>query len=187
MTADIHWIPLPGPGRLAVMPRPRGDEWLADELRSLREQGVEVLVSLLEKDEAGALGLADEERLSRELGLSFLSFPIPDHSVPPLDDSTCAFIEDLAQRLRAGQTLAVHCLAGVGRSGLVAISVLIAAGMPTIEAVDAVSRARGFAVPETDEQVRWIGAFVSRWKTRKSQSSNSQAPNPKQAPNVENG
>jgi len=166
MTAEIHWIPLPGPGRLAIMPYPRGGEWLAEELRSLREQGVEVLVSLLEKDEAEDLGLADEERLCREGGLSFLSLPIADHSIPPLDERTCAFIEDLAQRLRAGQTVAVHCLAGVGRSGLVSISVLIAAGMTAPVAVEAVSLGRGFAVPETDEQVRWIGAFVTHWKGR---------------------
>ena len=167
MTAEIHWIPLPGPGRLAVMPHPRGDERLADELRSLREQGVEVLVSLLEKDEAEDFGLADEERLCREGGLSFLSLPIPDHGAPPLDERTCAFIEDLARRHCAGQAVAVHCLAGVGRSGLIAISVLIAAGMATIEAVDAVSLGRGFAVPETDEQLRWITAFVAHWKARK--------------------
>jgi protein-tyrosine phosphatase len=164
MRARVHWVPIPGPGRLALMPCPRGGEFLAEEIAALRAEGVEVLVSLLEKEEAGELGLAEEERFCREHGLTFLNFPIPDHSVPPLDEKTGAFIEDLARRLHAGQSLAVHCMAGVGRSGLITVSVLVAAGSSIFQAIDAASAARGFAVPETDEQVRWITRFVSRQK-----------------------
>lgn len=164
MNAEVHWIPTPGPGRLAIMPHPRGDEWLADELRSLNEQGVTLIVSLQEEDEAEDLGLKDEARLCGELGLRFRRFPIQDHSIPPLTQVTFDFVEELAREVRAGEAVAVHCMAGVGRSGLICISVLIALGMEPVPAMDLASDARGFALPETDGQCLWLRDYAQRRK-----------------------
>ena len=47
MKTEIYWIDLPGPGRLAIMPRPRGDDWLEGEIESLKGVGVQSLVSML--------------------------------------------------------------------------------------------------------------------------------------------
>jgi len=162
MHAEVSWIPTPGPGRLAILPHPRGDEWLADELRSLKDQGATLLVSLQEEDEAEDLGLKDEPRLCGEAGLRFRRFPIPDHSVPPLDQTTFDFIEELARGVKSGQSVAVHCMAGIGRSGLICISVLIALGVEPVAAMDAASAARGFALPETDEQCLWLHDYAQR-------------------------
>src|SRR5437016_6316142 len=60
MRAEIFWIAEVPTGRLAVLPRPRGGDWLEDEVRSLRACGVDVLVSLLTRDEAMELDLAGE-------------------------------------------------------------------------------------------------------------------------------
>jgi hypothetical protein len=42
------------------MLRPRGGDWLADELRDLARAGVEVVVSMLSDAEAAELELAQE-------------------------------------------------------------------------------------------------------------------------------
>lgn len=34
--------------QLAIVPRPRGDDWLDDEMVALREAGIDVVVSMLE-------------------------------------------------------------------------------------------------------------------------------------------
>ena len=44
MQPEIYWIPSPWSGRLAVLPRPRGD-WLEDEFSEFRRMGVDVMVS----------------------------------------------------------------------------------------------------------------------------------------------
>ena len=36
MHTELYWIPGPWLGRLAIMPRPRGGDWLEDEIRSWR-------------------------------------------------------------------------------------------------------------------------------------------------------
>jgi len=158
----VYWIPTPCSGRLAILPHPRGDEALAKDLRSLKEQGVTLLVSLQEEAEAEGYGLKDEARRCEEIGLRFRRFPIPDHNVPPFDRATFEFIEALAREVRAGEGVAVHCMAGIGRSGLVCIAVLIALGMEPVAAMDAASEARGFALPETDEQCLWLRDYAQR-------------------------
>lgn len=47
MKAELFWIDGPWQGRLAVMPRPRGGDWLEDEIVSLNKMGISVLVSTL--------------------------------------------------------------------------------------------------------------------------------------------
>ena len=54
----IYQIQGPWRGRLAIVPRPRGGEWLDDDVRALKEQGFDLVVSLLTPDEAIDLGLA---------------------------------------------------------------------------------------------------------------------------------
>jgi hypothetical protein len=82
MNVDIYWIPgEPGPP-LGIMPRPRGGDWLQDEIRSLRSQAVDVLVSLLTPIEVEELDLADEAAACRTFGIHFLSFPILDRPIP---------------------------------------------------------------------------------------------------------
>jgi protein-tyrosine phosphatase len=144
------------------MPQPGGDDWLAEDLRSLKEQGVTLIVSLQEEDEAEYGGLKDEPRLCGEMGLRFRRFPIQDHSIPPLDQTTFDFIEELVREVKAGESVAVHCMAGIGRSGLICISVLIALGMESVAAMNAASDARGLALPETDEQCLWLRDYAVR-------------------------
>ena len=55
----------PWPGRLAIVPRPRGGDWLEDEVRAWKEMGFDVVVSLLTRDELDELGLVAEAALSR--------------------------------------------------------------------------------------------------------------------------
>ncbi len=61
MRAELYWICNVGDGRLGVMPRPRGGDWLIDEVASLRELGVDVVISLLEAHEIEELEIREEE------------------------------------------------------------------------------------------------------------------------------
>jgi hypothetical protein len=47
-------------GKLSIVARPRGGDWLFDEIKALREAGVGVLVSLLTSPEVSEFDLAEE-------------------------------------------------------------------------------------------------------------------------------
>ena len=65
MATRMYWIERFSNGaRLGIMARPRGEEWLLDEIEYLRKQNVLVLVSLLEKSEINELGLGKEAEAS---------------------------------------------------------------------------------------------------------------------------
>ena len=82
MKPDLFWIPGPWRGNLAVVPRPRGGDWLEDEARAWQQAGIGVIVSLLEPDEAAGLDLAKEPDAAKSNNIRFISFPIPDRGVP---------------------------------------------------------------------------------------------------------
>jgi protein-tyrosine phosphatase len=148
--------------RLAIMPRPRGNDWLPDDIRELREAGVNVIVSALTAEEAGELGLFEEAQTCKELGLDFISFPIGDRSVPDSSNEFDELLESMQQHLREGRAIAVHCRAGIGRASIIAASLLLRNGFSVAEAFDALSEARGCAVPDTQEQRAWVERFSER-------------------------
>jgi protein-tyrosine phosphatase len=161
MRTDLYWIPGPWPGRLAIMPRPRGGDWLEDEIRAWQRAGVSVVVSLLTDDEIAALELGDEQRHCESAGLWFYRLPIPDRGVPPKTDEFAALVASLDDRLANGAAVAIHCRQGIGRAALVAIALLVTGGTEVETAIRQASEARTCGVPETREQRQWLVAFAA--------------------------
>jgi protein-tyrosine phosphatase len=151
--------------QLAIMPRPRGEDWLCDDIKLLKEAGVDIIVSALTLEEAGELGLFQEAECCQKNGIEFVSFPIEDRSVP---DSILEFGEllDSTQKyLNDGRAVVVHCRAGIGRSSLIAACLLLRNGFSVESAFEALSEARGCPVPDTPEQRAWVERFVTRpWR-----------------------
>ena len=75
MKTDVYWIAGPWSGQLAIAPRPRGGDWLEDEIRSWREIGLDMVVSLLTSSEIMEFELDQEARWCRKAVLNFVPFP----------------------------------------------------------------------------------------------------------------
>lgn len=158
MFSRIFWIPSGTAGQLAILPRPAA-EWLAEEVAAWRQTGLTTVVSLLEPEEQAELDLRDEATQCRAQRIDFISFPIADRGVPASREEAIALARRLARAIEAGGGVGVHCRAGIGRSAIVAASVLIAIGQSPASALDAIAAARGVRVPDTPEQRDWIGAM----------------------------
>jgi len=150
----LFTLAVPGPGRLSTMARPRGHDWLDDELTGLRSAGVDVLVSALTPPERDELGLTALAPAAGRAGLEFVPVPIPDLSVPELP-AVLPTLRALAARLHDGAYVVTHCRAGIGRSSLLAASLLVLNGATPDSAWAAIQEARGLAVPDTPEQRAW--------------------------------
>ena len=156
MNPDLYWIPGPWRGKLAIVTRPRGGDWLEDEAAGWRRAGLNMVVSLLEEEEANQLQLEREKDAAKLSGIDFVSCPIPDRSVPPSTPNVLALLKRITTTLDNGKNVAIHCRQGVGRSGLVAASALVSSGMDAGKATELVSRARGVTVPEIAAQLAWL-------------------------------
>jgi protein-tyrosine phosphatase len=156
MPPNVYPIPGPWSGRLLIVPRPRGADWLADEVAAWRRAGVDVVVSLLTPEEYTDLGATGEEAACRANGIDFVSFPIPDRGVPESRKAALDLLHQLDVALSHGKTVAVHCRQGIGRSAIIAAGLLILSGFDADVAIRCVQDARGVAVPETAEQRDWL-------------------------------
>jgi len=161
MPTGIYWLQDRWPGKIALAARPRGGDWLRDEISDWKRAGIDTVLSLLEPDEEKDLDLHSERDEAHSQGLEFLAFPIPDRQVPKSEAKPTDILERVNRILASGHNVLVHCRQGVGRSGLVAACLLVTSGMSPGAAVDKVSFARGVAVPETDQQREWIDHYAA--------------------------
>jgi protein-tyrosine phosphatase len=161
MPNELHWINGPWPGRLAVSARPRGGDWLDDEVASWQRSGLNTVLSLLTKAEEKDLGLEKEAADVRGRGMQYLSLPIPDRQVPSSETEVTRTLENLDHTLSSGGHAMIHCRQGIGRTGLIASCLLVMKGFSPGAAIDLVASSRGVPVPETDEQRRWIDRYAA--------------------------
>lgn len=158
---SLYWIDHPAGHRLAIMARPRAGDWLEDEIAHWRNAGVDLVVSLLEREEVEELGLGDEEAVCRRHGIDFRSFPIPDRGVPADGAAADAIVRDIVARCESGNGVAIHCRAGIGRSSLIAALALRRSNLDADRAFALIATARGLRVPDTDEQIDWLRASTA--------------------------
>jgi len=161
MWTKLHWVNGPWPGRLTIAARPRGGDWLQEEIASWYQAGIGAIVSLLTPEEEQDLELQNEPAEVEKHGMKFISLPIPDRQVPSSQSAVAATLEKVGAELSSGKNVVLHCRQGIGRSGLIAACLLINKGLSAGAAVDSVSAARGLPIPETEEQRRWIDHYAA--------------------------
>ena len=94
-------------------------------------------------------------------GDAALWWPIPDMDAPPLS-KMLPFVDDLAERLLRGDSLLVHCGAGVGRAGTTAVCVLVRMGLAVESAEYVVAEHRPMAGPEVGVQRDLVRAVAAQ-------------------------
>lgn len=138
----FSWVEKP---YLAAMAKPRSEE----ELRWLREHEIDVIVSLTEEP--------PHRHLVNQVGLMQVHIPIMDFTAPSQADLKSA-VEAIRKAKEAGMAAAVHCAAGMGRTGTILASWFVAQGMNSSEAIKHVRKLRPGSV-ETEEQEEAVHLF----------------------------
>jgi len=152
----IYWIEEIDQGKIGIMPRPRGNDWLETEIRKLSLEQVRYVVSLLESQEIHELELEEEGALCEKHGIGFINFPIKDRSTPQDKEAYISLIERLYQLVENGDKIVIHCRMGIGRSSLVAAGVMVRGGIKASGIFDLISAYRTLEVPDTAAQISWF-------------------------------
>ena len=137
-------------GTLALCAAPAGPEARA----ALAALAPALVVSMTEADESQALGLADLPGWLAARGIGWQPFPVADFAIPPPGADWARLAARANAALAAGQTVLLHCRGGLGRSGMVALRLMIEAGEEPGAALARLRAARQGAV-ETAAQEGW--------------------------------
>jgi hypothetical protein len=161
----LREVPLPpgvtGALFLAAMPgRPGYWESLDAAIAAMRAARVTVVLALTPLDEMARRAPAYATALGmKTLPWETVHFPIEDFAAPDDREAFAGTVRAVAARLRAGDRIAVHCGAGIGRTGLMATAILAALGQNIHEARALVSaRGSGAETPEQADLIRWLAA-----------------------------
>ncbi len=160
MRSQVFWIKEKYPGRIALVPRPRGGDWLEDEAAAWADAGLNVIVSMLDAEEIKAFDLGRESESCFANSIEFIAFPVTDRSVPKLNQSLYQLTEKLKTSLSGGKNIGIHCRQSIGRAPLLAAILMTLYGIEPSEAFRQLSIVRGIEVPETVEQKEWVEKFA---------------------------
>ena len=130
---------------------------LAEDLSRLAGMGATGLLSLVEAEElpGGVDGFATAVHAAE---LEWTHLPIPDYGVPDAGFMAGWRRLDLARRLREGESWAIHCRAGLGRTGTIAGLLLVENGSRAAEAIAQIRREHDAAAVETEAQEAFLTA-----------------------------
>jgi protein-tyrosine phosphatase len=134
--SDLHWVAV-GNGRLAVYHRPG-----RRAVSFLKSAGSNLVVTLLKESEGG---LRIGQWVQND-GMEWLWLPIQDGN-PPVDEqhqAVAAAIPQLSERLDQGQSILIHCAAGIHRTGMVALALLRYRGLSEEDGMQIIGQSRWF-------------------------------------------
>jgi atypical dual specificity phosphatase len=143
---DFRWII---PGRLATTPLPGAVIDINYDLAALRVVGITTLITLTRRD-------LDQERLEQH-GLRNLHLPIYDREPPTIPQLRMLAIR-MSAMIDEGEVLAVHCRAGIGRTGTIVAGWLIHEGLTASAALERI-RAINPKFVQTIEQEEFLTKF----------------------------
>jgi atypical dual specificity phosphatase len=141
------------PGLLCGMSRPGLMASAEKQYRSLAQAGIRWLVCLEERCEY-AIAQA------RAHDITHLHFPVPDMA-PPSFNQAVDLCRHAEHPIRNNQGLALHCRAGLGRTGTALALILVWFGDAADGAIAKVRRANPMAI-QSEAQLRFVYDFADR-------------------------
>jgi len=121
---------------------------------------VRMVITLLEKGEIETLGFGSLAEYLSQTDILWHHLPIRNMDAPPAsyEPRLQEIIIDMAQCFNAGKAVFIHCHAGLGRTGLIAATVLKSFGMPTDAAIRAIRENRPGSIESRIQE-----NFVQDW------------------------
>ncbi|EPG72992.1 cyclin-dependent kinase inhibitor 3 [Leptospira fainei serovar Hurstbridge str. BUT 6] len=129
---------------------------LPQDIKTLKEEGVNRVISLLTENEYSEYGVIEIKEVYKTEGLDPIFFPILDQRIPDRK-SLNELLEKIDKDLLSGKNVLIHCVGGLGRSGtIVAAYLILCSGYTVDEAIRTVREVRSERAIESIEQEEFL-------------------------------
>jgi protein-tyrosine phosphatase/nicotinamidase-related amidase len=151
-----------GSGRLSMTILPGRRDYnreLDVDLATMHTQAVNAVVCLVPLAEIESYGVRDLLPSYRQAGFEVYHLPIADQRACSMEAAVAA-VSWCQARLDQGQHVMLHCVGGIGRTGLIGACVLKAYGADSDTAIEQIRQARTRRAIETETQERFVRDFT---------------------------
>jgi protein-tyrosine phosphatase len=128
---------------------------LDEDLKQLKTYEVSTIIPLITDDELGHYGVSDLLKKYEEHNFQVERLPIMDQLVSS-EEEMRQLISFIDEKLNSEEKIVLHCVGGLGRSGLVAASYLKFKGKPALESIESVRKVRGPRAVESKIQEEFV-------------------------------
>ncbi len=141
-----------------------------DLLRLKLDYEKDILITLLEEHELEDIKISNLGKVAEAQGIKSIRFPIKDRSIPTSIDDFINLINNILKLVKEGQTVVIHCKAGLGRTGTVTACCLVALGYLADEAIATVRQTRQHTYNRNEATRKFCFPICSRINFTKTSS-----------------
>ena len=151
MLRPVHLPPFFCPGKLYLTSMPGRFEPIIEFLREIEDADIDHILCLVSDEEIAEKSPDYLEAINRgTLPAKLWRHEIPDYGVPDQPFEILQAVESMKQVFIRGESVVIHCAAGIGRTGMVAVLLLTRLGFSISTATHTIEQAG--STPETQEQ-----------------------------------
>ncbi|HMU83502.1 MAG TPA: isochorismatase family protein [Leptospiraceae bacterium] len=151
----------PGKIGMTILPgRKDRERVLSEDIAAIKESKIASVLCLITENEFSEYGVPDLKQEYEKAGLATRYLPILDQAIPTREElsSALSWVHD---ELKQSKNVLVHCVGGLGRSGLAAAAYLILEkNMSPDRAIETVREARGRRAIETRKQEEFLESLT---------------------------
>lgn len=158
---NISRLILDSSGEIALSRMPGLVTRLEDDVAKIVALNCACVLTLTPQEELIRHGAHRLSSLLMNEGIEWHHFPIVDYATPlaSQDQAWSALSVRMQDHLKNDRTILIHCYAGVGRSGMIALRLLVEQGANPEEALNQIRKVRPGAV-ERPAQYEWATANI---------------------------
>jgi protein-tyrosine phosphatase/nicotinamidase-related amidase len=134
------------------------DRSLNEDLKVLKNSNVSRLYGLLTERELEWAGVPSISQVAEKFGIEYSLAPIPDQGTLSFEE-TSKLTAEIIEALELGEDVVLHCVGGLGRTGMMAACVAVDRGVDAGKAIELVRKMRSPRSIESGVQEKFVRSY----------------------------
>ena len=133
---------------------------LLGDIQIIKDLNIKCLISLVEENELTHLGAKHLFKELNKNNIKWIHFELINFGIPNLNqyDELNSHIKTISQRILNGDNIYIHCMAGLGRTGMIAALILTKLGLSAQQSIKVIRDNRPGSI-ETEAQENFVCGF----------------------------